>query len=225
MPSSRVSNTCPPLSETWSPRPMRSSQARQSRLSGVGCSSSIPASRRSSQGPSASRSGAPTGISSSANNRRTSQSGGNTPSPSSTAQSNGSLLKSTWSTSIQALVSCTSLPGCRCRNRLNRASSQRMVRVEGAFMRRMPSSPRKLSQARSSAAKPSRTPGSSTRAASVSCRLRPLRTNRRQAKWSSSVRICRLTALWVIDSSSPARVNELSRAAASNARRAYKGGS
>lgn len=225
MPSSRVSNTWPPLSDTWSPSPIRSSHSRQSRLSTVGCSSSTEASLQTSQGSSSSRSGAPTGISSSGNSLRTSHSGGNTPSLSNTAQSNGSWLKSTWSTSIQALVSCTSLPGCRCRKRLRHASNQRMVRVEGAFMRSMSSSPHKVSQARSNAAKPSRTPGSSTRPASVSCRLRPLRTNRRQAKCSSSVRICRLMALWVMDSSSPARVKELSRAAASNARKAYSGGS
>ena len=101
---------------------------------------------------------------------------------------------------------------------------QRMVNVEGAFMRRMSSSAFKVWQARSSAANPSRTPGNNRRAASVSCKARPLRWNRRQAKCSSSVRICRLTALWVIDSSSAARVNDVCRAAASNARRAYKGG-
>ncbi|MNG17080.1 hypothetical protein D3C84_1010380 [compost metagenome] len=101
---------------------------------------------------------------------------------SNTAQSKGSTLKSTESMSIQALVSCTSLPGCKCRKRLRRANSQRMVSVEGAFMRRMPSSPCNVWQARSSAMKPSRTPGNNNRAASVNCRLRPLRRNSRQAK-------------------------------------------
>jgi hypothetical protein len=129
-------------------------------------------------------------------------------------------LKSTSSTLIQALVSCTSLPGCNARNRLSRANSQRMVRVDGAFMRRMSSSAFKVWQARSSAAKPSRTPGNNRRAASVSCKVRPLRWNKRQAKCSSNVRMCRLTALCVIDSSSAARVKELCRDAASNARRA-----
>ena len=87
-------------------------------------------------------------------------------------------------------------------------------------MRKMSSSARKVVQARSKAANPSRTPGSNRRAASVSCRLRPLRWNNRQAKCASRVLIWRLTALWVIDSSSPARVNELWRAAASKARKA-----
>ena len=59
---------------------------------------------------------------------------------------------------------------------------QRMVKVDGAFIRRMSSSARKVLQARSSALKPSRIPGNSRRAASVSCRLRPLRWNSRQAK-------------------------------------------
>ncbi|MNF48812.1 hypothetical protein D3C84_300710 [compost metagenome] len=223
MPSSRVSNTWPPLSGTCSARPMACSHWRQSRRSGVGWSSSAPCSRARSQGPSSAASGAQTGISHSSNSSMLPHSSVKPPLPSNTAQSNGSCRKSTLSTSIQALVSCTSMSLFCTRKRDKRASSQRMVRVEGAFRRRIASSACRLRQARSRASKPSRRPGSSMRAGSVSCRLRPRRSNRRQAKCSSRVRTCRLTALWVIASSSPARVKELCRAAASKARKAYSG--
>ena len=76
-----------------------------------------------------------TGISHSSNSSTLSHSSGNWPSDSSTAQSKGSWRKSTLSTSIQALVSCTSLSGLARRKCDRRASSQRMVRVEGAFRR------------------------------------------------------------------------------------------
>ncbi|CRP46032.1 hypothetical protein PAERUG_E6_London_17_VIM_2_12_12_01964 [Pseudomonas aeruginosa] len=223
MPSSSVSNTWPPLSDTSSPSPVRCSQRRQSRRSGVGCSNSLSRRRWRVQGSTAS-SGSQTGTSHSANSAAVSHSGLNWPLPSNTAQSKGSRWKSTESTSIQALVSCTSISGFRWRKRLRRGSSQRRVRVEGAFRRRVASSTRRAVQARSSASKPSRSPGSSRRAGSVSCNWRPWRSNRRQPKCSSRVRMCRLTALWVIASSSPARVKEACRAAASKARRAYSGG-
>lgn len=65
--------------------------------------------------------------------------------------------------------------------------------------------------------KPALSATDNRRPSSLSEMRGPLRMNNRQPSACSNVRTCRLTALWVIDNASAARVKEQVRAATSKA--------
>ena len=123
MPSSSVSNTWPPLSDTSSPARSAAASVASRDDPAWGAATRCHAGVGGSRAPRPRRVAdryQPFG-----EQRCRFHSGLNWPLPSNTAQSKGSRWKSTESTSIQALVSCTSISGFRWRKRLRRGSSQR----------------------------------------------------------------------------------------------------
>ena len=144
-------------------------------------------------------------------------------SPQSNPRSKSPLKNS--SHSYIAVVKRTWISGNRSLNRLSRGMSQRIERVGGQMIRRSLVATAICRAPTAMDSKALVTIGKNSRPCSVSSIPRGKRRNRLTPNSASNILTCRLTAPWVTQSSSAARMILWWRAAASKARSAFSGGS